>query len=98
MPEEQGAPMPAPGPQEGGQDQMMQQLAGLAQELIGQLGPEGAAMLAQIIMEMLQGGGGAPAEELGGAPAEQQFMRCGGKIKKMACGSKTKKVAKKKKC
>ena len=68
---------PAPAPQ-GGEEQMMQQLAQMAQEIIQQLGPDAAAMLAQVIMEMLQG---AP-QEVGAAPEEQQFMRCGGKIKK----------------
>ena len=50
-------------------------------------------MLAQVIMEMLQG---AP-QEVGAAPEEQQFMRCGGKIKKKtckkACGGPVKKSA-----
>ena len=46
---------PAPAPQ-GGEEQMMQQLAQMAQEIIQQLGPDAAAMLAQVIMEMLQGG------------------------------------------
>ena len=71
---------PAPAPQ-GGEEQMMQQLAQMAQEIIQQLGPDAAAMLAQIIMEMLQGA----QQEVGAAPEEQQFMRCGGKIKKKTC-------------
>lgn len=71
---------PAQAPQ-GGEEQMMQQLAQMAQEIIQQLGPDVAAMLAQVIMEMLQG---AP-QEVGAAPEEQQFMRCGGKIKKKTC-------------
>lgn len=78
------APAPAPAPQ-GGEEQMMQQLAQVAQQLIQELGPDAAAMLAQIIMEMLQGGAepmGAPVE------GEQQFMRCGGKVKKFARGKK----------
>ena len=77
---------PAPAPQ-GGEEQMMQQLAQMAQEIIQQLGPDAAAMLAQVIMEMLQG---AP-QEVGAAPEEQQFMRCGGKIKK-ACKKTCKKL------
>ena len=77
---------PAQAPQ-GGEEQMMQQLAQMAQEIIQQLGPEASAMLAQIIMEMLQG---AP-QEVGAAPEEQQFMRCGGKIKK-ACKKTCKKL------
>ena len=83
---------PAQAPQ-GGEEQMMQQLAQMAQEIIQQLGPDAAAMLAQIIMEMLQR---AP-QEVGAAPEEQQFMRCGGKIKKKtckkACGGSVKKDA-----
>ncbi len=76
-------------PQGAPEDQMMQQIAQIAQELIQQLGPDAAAMLAQVIMEMLQGAQ-AP---VGAAPEEQQFMRCGGKIKKAkkakkACGGK----------
>ena len=68
---------PAQAPQ-GGEEQMMQQLAQMAQEIIQQLGPDAAAMLAQVIMEMLQGA----QQEVGAVPEEQQFMRCGGKIKK----------------
>ena len=84
------APTQAP---QGREEQMMQQLAQMAQEIIQQLGPDVAAMLAQVIMEMLQG---AP-QEVGAAPEEQQFMRCGGKIKKKtckkACGGSVKKSA-----
>ena len=72
------APVQAP---QGGEEHMMQQLAQMGQEIIQQLGPDVAAMLAQVIMEMLQG---AP-QEVGAAPEEQQFMRCGGKIKKKTC-------------
>ena len=83
---------PAQAPQ-GGEEQMMQQLAQMAQEIIQQLGPDAAAMLAQIIMEMLQ----RAQQEVGAAPEEQQFMRCGGKIKKKtckkACGGSVKKSA-----
>lgn len=70
------APEEAPmGPEQGGQDQMMQQIGQMAQEIIQQMGPDAAAMLAQAIMEMLQGGGaGAPAPE---APA---FQRKGGRL------------------
>jgi hypothetical protein len=52
MPQEQ-AGAAAPGPEE----QIMQ----MAQQIIQQLGPEASAMLAQVIMDMLQGGG-APQE------------------------------------
>ena len=83
MPEEAGAPMPAevgaPAPEQGGAaDQeaaMMEQLYQMAGEIIQQMGPEAAAMLAQAIMEMLQGGGGqAPMP----APEEQPVYRKGG--------------------
>ena len=77
---------PAPAPQ-GGEEQMMQQLAQMAQEIIQQLGPDAAAMLAQVIMEMLQGA----QQEVGAVPEEQQFMRFGGKIKK-ACKKTCKKL------
>ena len=83
---------PAQAPQ-GGEEQMMQQLAQLAEQLIQELGPDAAAMLAQVIMEMLQGA----QQEVGAVPEEQQFMRCGGKIKKKtckkACGGSVKKSA-----
>lgn len=83
---------PAQAPQ-GGEEQMMQQLVQMAQEIIQQLGPDVAAMLAQVIMEMLQGA----QQEVGAVPEEQQFMRCGGKIKKKtckkACGGSVKKSA-----
>ena len=83
---------PAQAPQ-GGEEQMMQQIAQMAQEIIQQLGPDAAAMLAQVIMEMLQGA----QQEVGAVPEEQQFMRCGGKIKKKtckkACGGSVKKTA-----
>ena len=64
---QQGGPMPAeaaaaPAPEQGGQDQMMAQLEQMAMEIIQSVGPEGAAMLAEMIMGMLQQGGGAPAE------------------------------------
>ena len=90
--QEGGAAPAAPAPQ-GGEEQMMQQIAQMAQEIIQQLGPDAAAMLAQVIMEMLQGA----QQEVGAVPEEQQFMRCGGKIKKKtckkACGGSVKKSA-----
>src|SRR5574344_1738481 len=83
---------PAQAPQ-GGEEQMMQQIAQMAQEIIQQLGPDAAAMLFRSIMEMLQGA----QQEVGAVPEEQQFMRCGGKIKKKtckkACGGSVKKTA-----
>ena len=80
MPEEQGAPVPAEAgaaPEQGGANQeaaIMEQLYQMAAEIIQQMGPEGAAMLAQAIMEMLQGGGEAPMP----APEEQPVYRKGG--------------------
>ena len=84
---QQGGPMPAdpamggapveaaPAPAEGGQDQMMAQLEQMAMEIIQSVGPEGAAMLAEMIMAMLQQGAGAPAEG-------QPVFRKGGKMKR----------------
>lgn len=76
--EQQGAPAPEQGaPAPGGQDEMMAQLQQIATEIIQQMGPDAAAMLAQMIMEMLQGGGG---EQL--PPEEQQpvYQRNGGRL------------------
>ena len=83
---QQGGPMPAgdptmvgapveaaPAPAQGGQDQMMAQLEQMAMEIVNQLGPDAAAMLAEMIMAMLQQGG-APAE------GAQPVFRKGGKI------------------
>ena len=84
---QQGGPMPAdpamggapveaaPAPVQGGQDQMMAQLEQMAMEIIQSVGPEGAAMLAEMIMAMLQQGG-APAE------GAQPVFRKGGKMKR----------------
>jgi hypothetical protein len=67
-----GAPAEAaPAPEQGGQDQMMAQLEQMAMEIIQSVGPEGAAMLAEMIMAMLQ---------QGGAPAQQPVFRRGGKL------------------
>ena len=67
MEQQGGAPMG----EEGGaspEEQLMQ----VAQDIIGQMGPEMALMLAQIIMQML---------EQGSAPQEQPtFARKGGKL------------------
>ena len=46
---------PAPEQEQGGSPE--EQLMMIAEDIIFQMGPEAAAMLAQIIMEMLQGGG-----------------------------------------
>ena len=61
----------APAPEQGGQDQMMAQLEQMAMEIIQGVGPEGAMMLAEMIMAMLQQGGGAP---------QQPVFRRGGKL------------------
>lgn len=93
MQEGGAAPAVPAAPQSQEQNQAMEQIAQLAGQLIQELGPDAAAMLAQVIMEMLQG---AP-QEVGATPEEQQFMRCGGKIKKKtckkACGGSVKKSA-----
>lgn len=62
---EQGAPAQGAGPEE--------QLAQMAQQIIEQLGPEAAAMLAEMLMQMLQG---AAQEQ----PAQPQYQRKGGKL------------------
>ena len=75
---QEGGAMPqeaAPAPEAGAQDQMRQQLAQMANEIISSLGPDAAAMLAQIIMEMLQGGQEMPAPE-----QQPAFQRNGGKL------------------
>ena len=75
---QEGGPAPAPAPApEGGAPQGAapeEQLAQMAQAIVQQLGPEAAAMLAEMIMQMLQG---APAEEPQGQPA---FQRKDGKL------------------
>jgi hypothetical protein len=82
---QQGGPMPAdpamagapveaaPAPAQGGQDQMMAQLEQVVMALIQELGPEGAMMVAEMIMAMVQQGG-VPAE------GAQPVFRKGGKI------------------
>lgn len=82
-PQAQEAPVAA-------EEQAMQQLSQMAQSIIEQIGLDAAVALAQIIMDMAQSQ--AP---MGEAPAEQQFMRCGGKlkkkVKKASCGVKVRK-------
>ena len=69
-----GSPVEAaPAPAQDGQDQMMAQLEQMAMEIIQSIGPEGAAMLAEMIMAMLQQGG-APGLEA------QPVFRKGGRI------------------
>lgn len=67
-----GGAAPAPTPVEAAAPAPEDQIMGMAQEIVNQLGPEAAAMLADAIMQMLQGGG-APQE----APV---FARKGGKL------------------
>lgn len=60
---------------QGDEQAMMQQLAQMAQEIISQMGPDAAAMLAQIIMEMLQS-----AQPVGEEPQGEPVFKKGGKI------------------
>ena len=70
------APAQQTAPEAGGEDQMMAQLQQIAAEIIQQLGPDAAAMLAQMILEMIQGG----AVQQEAAPT---FQRRGGKIQRI---------------
>ena len=58
MPAEQA---PAQAPAQGGSPE--EQLGAIAQDIINQLGPEAAGMVAEMILQMLQGGGGQAAPE-----------------------------------
>ena len=58
MPAEQAQ---APAPAQGGSPE--EQLGAIAQDIINQLGPEAAGMVAEMILQMLQGGGGQAAPE-----------------------------------
>jgi hypothetical protein len=75
---QEGGAMPAPAeaaPAEAPQGgDPMEQVYQMAAEIVQQLGPDAAAMLAQAIMEMLQGGGGAPA------PQGEPVYKKGGKL------------------
>ena len=69
------APAQPQGGEQGGGAQ--EQLAQMAQQIIQQLGPEAAAMLADMIVQMLQGASQQ-------APASQTtFQRQGGKLVKI---------------
>jgi len=68
---QEGGAMPAPQEQMPEQGNPQDQLMAVATQVIEQLGPEGAAMLAQLIMEMLQGGG---------APQQPVYAKKGGKL------------------
>jgi len=70
----------APAPEQGGQPQgggPEEQIAAMAQQIIQQLGPEASAMLAQIIMQMLQGAAGGGEEASQGEPV---YAKKGGKL------------------
>ena len=76
---QEGGAMPAPeaapaeaAPQGGNP---MEQVYQMAAEIVQQLGPDAAAMLAQAIMEMLQGGGAEAA-----APQGEPVYKKGGKL------------------
>ena len=58
MPAEQA---PAQAPAQGGSPE--EQLGAIAQDIINQLGPEAAGMVAEMILQMLQGGGQAAPEQ-----------------------------------
>ena len=70
-------PAPAPAPVQGGQENVMAQIQQIAAQIIQEMGPDAAAMLAQMIMEMLQSAAPAPGQEVA-------FQKCGGKLKKIA--------------
>jgi hypothetical protein len=72
-PEAAPAPAGAPAPGGGGPEE---QIAAMAQQIVEQLGPEAAAMLAEMIMQMLQGGG-QPQEAPQGEPV---YAKKGGKL------------------
>ena len=59
-----GGGMPQQGPpQQGGQQGVPPQaVAQIAQKLLQTIGPQGCAMLIQILSRALQGGGGAPQQ------------------------------------
>ena len=72
----EGAPAPAEAgaPDQGGAEQ---QIAQMAQEIVQQLGPEAAAMLAQMITQMLQGAANQPQPQ-------PTYQRRGGKLVKIS--------------
>ena len=75
---QEGGAMPAPAeaaPAEAPQGgDPMEQVYQMAAEIVQQLGPDAAAMLAQAIMEMLQGGEAQPA------PQGEPVYKKGGKL------------------
>ena len=92
---QEGGAAPEQVPAQGAQDQMMAQLEQLAgqvlESLLQQVGDPNVVMqvlelAAQMLQEAVSQQAGAPVEE------GQQYMKCGGKVKK---ASKAKKAAKK---
>ena len=71
-----------PAPVDNSQDAAMEQIAQMAAQIIQELGPEAAALLAQAIMEMLQSAQGeqeAPVFKKGGKLAKRGTKKaCGG--------------------
>ena len=68
---------PAPAPEQAAQPGPEEQIAQMAQEIIGKLGPEASAMLAQMIMEMLQGAAQQASQQ------QPTYQRKGGKLSKV---------------
>lgn len=68
----------------GDEQAMMQQLAQVATQIIQSMGPEAAALLAQIIMEMLQGGQAPVGEPQEGEPVFKKGGKLCGRMKKNA--------------
>ena len=80
-----GGAAPAPvesAPVDNGQDAAMEQIAQMAVQIVQELGPEAAAMLAQAIMELLQSAEGAPQEAPVFKKGGKLSQKCGGKMKK----------------
>lgn len=67
----------APAPQEGGNPE--EQIMAMAQQIVEQIGPEAAAMLAQAIMQMAQGA----AQGGGASQGQPTYARKGGKLVKI---------------
>lgn len=64
------------------EEEVMQQIHQMAQEVVSQMGPDVAMLLAQAIMEIVQGGAGMQGAGQPMPPAEAQpgFARRGGKL------------------
>lgn len=86
MPEQQMDPAMEQEMAQGGGEQGMEgspeeQLMMMAEEIINQLGPEAAMMLAEAIAQMLQGGGGGEPGMEQPMPEEQpMYQRKGGRL------------------